>query len=141
MSTILWLALAPLFSAESPTTTSVSVEVSELASDQGQVECVLWAGPRGFPTDTTQAVAKIRTQELAHQRATCTFDAVPPGQYAVSLIHDENGDGRMTKNFLGIPVERYGFSRNPRPMMRAPRFDEASFAIDRTPLVLQVAAH
>jgi uncharacterized protein (DUF2141 family) len=53
---------------------------------------------------------------------------VPPGDYAVSLIHDENGDGQLNK-FLGIPREGFGFSRNPRLRMGPPGFEECRFAV------------
>ena len=38
-----------------------------------------------------------------------TFDIVP-GSYAIGVIHDENGNGVLDYNFLGIPSEGYGFS-------------------------------
>jgi uncharacterized protein (DUF2141 family) len=53
---------------------------------------------------------------------------VPPGDYAVSVIHDENGNGRLDK-FVGIPREGFGFSRNPRMRMGPPRFDECRVSV------------
>lgn len=38
-----------------------------------------------------------------------SFD-LPKGKYVVAVIHDENGNGILDKNFLGIPREGYGFS-------------------------------
>jgi uncharacterized protein (DUF2141 family) len=119
---------------------TVSVEVTGLASSRGVVECVLWAGPDGFPTDTARAQAKVQVKGLAGPSARCTFDAVPRGTYAVTMSHDENENGKVDKNFLGIPLERYGFSNNPRPFMRAPRFDEAAFVVSSAPVVLQLLA-
>jgi uncharacterized protein (DUF2141 family) len=56
------------------------------------------------------------------------FEGLPPGKYAVMVIHDENRNGKLDSNFMGIPSEGYGFSQNPRVMRRA-RFDEALFEL------------
>lgn len=42
---------------------------------------------------------------------TFTFQ-VPPGNYAIAAYHDENGDGRLDRNGVGIPTEPYGFSND-----------------------------
>lgn len=120
--------------------TSVAIEVAELTSNRGVVECVLWAGPAGFPTETARGVAKVKAKVMTGTRTICLFERVPPGRFAVSLIHDENENGRMDTNFLGIPKETYGFSNNPSVMMRAPRFDEAAFTVADQPVVLRVTA-
>ncbi|GAA4809529.1 hypothetical protein GCM10023232_00640 [Sphingosinicella ginsenosidimutans] len=56
------------------------------------------------------------------------FRGLPPGDYAVSVIHDENDDGRLN-TFVGIPREGFGFSRNPRIRMGPPRFEECRIAV------------
>ena len=57
-------------------------------------------------------------------RAHFTFKGVPAGNYAVLLTHDENDNGKLDTNLVGMPVEGYGFSNNPQ-VMRKPTFDEA----------------
>ncbi|MBL8297448.1 MAG: DUF2141 domain-containing protein [Rhodanobacteraceae bacterium] len=54
------------------------------------------------------------------------FPDLKPGYYAVSVFHDENGNGKLDKNFVGIPSERYGFSTNPN-VMGKPSYDEIKF--------------
>ena len=60
---------------------------------------------------------------------TCRFADVSEGSYAASVSHDLNGNKKVDTNFLGIPTEAWGVSNNARPLMRAPRFDEAVFQI------------
>ena len=55
-------------------------------------------------------------------------DGLASGAYAVSLFHDENGNGRLD-TILGIPREGFGFSRNPPIRFGPPRFDAARFAV------------
>jgi len=53
-----------------------------------------------------------------------TFKDLPAGSYAVLLTHDENDNGKLDTNLVGMPIEGYGFSNNPQ-VMRKPTFDEA----------------
>jgi uncharacterized protein (DUF2141 family) len=40
------------------------------------------------------------------------FDELPSGACAVAVVHDENGNGRLDKNSLGIPTEGYDVPNN-----------------------------
>ncbi|MBM1107164.1 DUF2141 domain-containing protein [Aurantibacter crassamenti] len=51
--------------------------------------------------------------------------------YAVSLYIDMNGNGELDKNMFGIPKEPYCFSRNYRPKLSAPDFDDCSFLVSK----------
>ncbi len=56
------------------------------------------------------------------------FEGLAPGRYAVMVTHDENGNGRLDMNAMGMPLEGYGFSNNPQ-VMRKPTWDEAAFEV------------
>lgn len=60
------------------------------------------------------------------------------GTYAMALVHDENYNGTMDRNFIGIPIEPYGFSVKPVSKWRLPRFHEVKFNIERPMQVLEV---
>ena len=51
------------------------------------------------------------------------------GKYGISIYLDENKNGKLDVNFLGIPKEKYGFSNNVFPATRAANFEEAAFEI------------
>lgn len=57
------------------------------------------------------------------------FKAIPAGRYALSVVHDENGNGELD-TFLAIPREGFGFSRNPKIRIGPPSFEEVRFVID-----------
>lgn len=126
--------VALVLSQVSPVT--IQVDVSGLSSSRGVVECVLWSSAEGFPRDTTHGREKVNVP-VVEGRATCSFTA-QPGTFAITLMHDENENGVMDTNFLGIPIERYGFSKNPRPFLRAPTFKEAAFEVGTAPVNLDV---
>jgi len=71
---------------------------------------------------------------------TCRFGDVSEGTYVVSIGHDANGNRKVDTNFVGMPTEQWGVSKNVRPMLRAPRFEEAAFevAADAKEIVLDI---
>lgn len=63
------------------------------------------------------------------QGVTVSFSKLPPGDYAVSIIHDENDDGQLTKNWMGVPLEGFGFSNDAMGTFGPPPFDRAKFTM------------
>ena len=117
------------------------IKISGIAAPLGMIGCALYADEKGFPMETSSA----RTQwvEARAEAAICRFDDVAPGRYAVSVSHDANGNRKLDTNLLGIPTEQWGVSNNVRPLMRAPRFEEAAFVIpllgNETPIEIRIA--
>ena len=54
---------------------------------------------------------------------------IPPGEYAIMTYQDVNSNDKTDSNFLGIPTEPYGFSRNARPFLSKPSFDDTRFTL------------
>lgn len=73
------------------------------------------------------AVASVR-ESVTGATARVVFDTLEPGPHAVMLFHDENGNGELDSNMLGIPSEDYGFSNNVGRYGR-PAFAEAQFIV------------
>lgn len=118
--------------------TDLVVRVGGVQSPLGQVGCSLFADATGFPMDS----ARAQQQWLPAQAdgVTCRFGSLAPGRYALSVGHDLNGNRRVDTNLFGMPTEQWGVSNNARPALRAPRFDEAVFAVpaDGGELVLRI---
>lgn len=82
-------------------------------------------------TDAWDGKAKpvaAATRKAGGAQETFHFGTLPPGTYAVKVIHDENDNGKLDTNFMGMPTEGYGFSNDPK-VMRKPTFDEAKFEL------------
>jgi uncharacterized protein (DUF2141 family) len=56
------------------------------------------------------------------------FPQVPPGTYAVAVFQDVNGNGRLDRTPLGLPLEPYGFS-NDAGRLRRPNFPAAAVEV------------
>lgn len=112
--------------------TELSFEVTGLESTAGQVLVALY--------DEASFLRKpIKAFRLAPAKSvTGTFGDVPPGVYAVSVTHDENGNGRLDLNAVGIPIERYGFSNNPF-LMGPPRFEDARIEVNGATRLVSIA--
>ena len=115
------VAAAPLHAAD------LVVRVGGIAEPLGWVGCALYRSPDGFPTDNTGA--KTQWTKAEPGGVSCRFADVPAGRHAVSVVHDVNGNRRVDTNLVGMPTEQWGVSNGVRPTLRAPRFDEAAFAV------------
>jgi uncharacterized protein (DUF2141 family) len=59
--------------------------------------------------------------------ALCVFQKVPAGTFGISAFHDENSNGKLDSNFVGMPTEDYCASRDARGTFGPPSFDDAKF--------------
>jgi uncharacterized protein (DUF2141 family) len=138
--TLLVLALGVLtpHAQAEPAGAPIQVKVQGLHNDKGKVGCALFASAEGFPSDDGKATQRL-SAAIKEGRALCEFTAVPPGSYAVAVIHDENGDGKLEKSFVGKPKEGVGSSRDPKPrFMAPPHFEDAAFKHAAQPSVMTV---
>ncbi|WP_238475216.1 DUF2141 domain-containing protein [Sphingomonas cavernae] len=110
---------------------SLDLDFEGLRSAKGLIQICLTANPKGFPDCKADSSAITRTLK-AGQRST-RFDALAAGDYAVSVIHDENANARLD-TFAGIPREGFGFSRNPVITFGPPGFNSARFAVGTAPV-------
>lgn len=110
----------------------LQVQVQGLRSLKGEVQVCLTTRPDHFP-DCQGDPAAHRLTVAARDAATLRFDGLASGNYAIALIHDENGNARLDTRF-GIPREGVGFSRNPTLMFGPPRFAAARFPVTNQPV-------
>lgn len=57
---------------------------------------------------------------------------VPYGEYAIAVIHDLNGNGKLDTNFFGYPSEPFAFSRGFKPVLSGPDFADCKFNYSST---------
>ena len=87
----------------------------------------LFDGAEAFDTTKSVAAQTLQAREGGGQVA---FLGLPVGRYALRMFADENGNGKLDTNLLGLPIERYGFSNDARGTMGPPGFDAAAFRVD-----------
>jgi uncharacterized protein (DUF2141 family) len=107
---------------------SLRIEISDIRNAIGDVGCLIFNGPDGYPESHEKAHRESYIKMMSGT-AVCEFKNIAPGEYAAIVFHDENLNRKLDKNFLGIPREGYGASNNVRPAMSAPGFKEATVSI------------
>jgi uncharacterized protein (DUF2141 family) len=107
---------------------TLTLQLLGLRSSSGVVLVTLYASADGFPTKPDKAVKRGRSP-IKNGQAVITIRDIAPGTYAVSAIHDENGNGKLETNWLGIPKEGTAASNNAKGKLGPPSFKAASFRI------------
>ena len=120
------LLLISASAQQPPATNVIRVEISGFQSDKGQVICSLLSSASGFPSKSEQAIGHAKPA-IANRSAVCEFAGVQPGRNAISVVHDENSNGKMDTNFVGRPKEGMGASNDAKGHMGPPKFDAAAF--------------
>lgn len=113
--------------AAEPKGIELQVEVAKLRNQKGMVHACLTLNEAYFP-DCKADVHSVRLSVPARDAAELRFRDLPRGNYALSIIHDENGNGKLD-TFAKIPREGFGFSGNPPIRFGPPKFAEARFAL------------
>lgn len=129
------LIVAPTSADEPAPRASITVKLSALRSAKGKVGCALYDSARGFPKDAS-AARQQRWSPVDGATATCQFDLVPRGTYAVVCMHDENENGKLDSSWLGIPTEGLVVSNHAEGTFGPPSFTDAKFAFPGTPTEL-----
>jgi uncharacterized protein (DUF2141 family) len=115
----------------------ITVIVENLRADVGQVRFMLFRSEVGFPDEPARAY-KTEVVDVKDYKAQATFTDLPYGTYAVYVLHDENSNGFLDKNFFKVPTEGYGASNNAAGIMEMPVFDEAKVLLRSKVLTLHV---
>lgn len=111
------------------------VNLQGLRNSNGQVHICLTRTDDHFPDcagDPNAVKRSMRAADAGHFAI-----EMPEGAYALSIIHDENGNGRLDTR-LFIPREGFAFSNNPRIMFGPPSFWAARFILPPAGTVLNV---
>ncbi len=102
---------------------NLEINITKIRSNSGQIAIQV--------LDEQKKVVKQEFATISNKRSVLLLKGLPKGKYAVQLFHDENKNGKMDFNFLGIPKEGYGFSNDARGFMSEPAFDKQLFLLDQ----------
>lgn len=107
----------------------IEATVSGVSNAAGLVGCALFSSKTGFPLESKKHALSTVRVPAAGGVATCVFEQVAAGEYAIAVVHDTNGNGQADTNFLGMPTEGIGVSNNVLPRMSAPTFEASRFTL------------
>lgn len=110
-------------------TFSLTVKVEHLRNSEGVVQFALYNKDGSIPDEKYKKYYKKKIAQVDHNTSKVTFTDLPTGKYAVNILHDENGDGKIDKKFV-LPKEGIGFSNYESiGFSNKPKFSKASFEL------------
>lgn len=132
------VAMAAGAASAQPGQPGIHVEIMGIRNSIGAVACALFGSPEGFPAEFVRFATNLMMVKVRAAKATCSFEDIAPGRYALAVIHDENRDGELETNWMGVPQEGYGFSNNAKGTLGAPSFEKAGFAYNGQSLQMAI---
>jgi uncharacterized protein (DUF2141 family) len=76
---------------------------------------------------------------IINNKVVITIDSLQYGNYAIRVFHDENSNGEVDTNFLGIPTEDYGYSNNASAWFGPPSWERAMFKLNQKEMRLEIS--
>jgi uncharacterized protein (DUF2141 family) len=108
---------------------TLTVNTTGINSIKGNVYVYLYTSEEGFPIEVSKA-NRFKKAEVVSNSVTVIFENLKPGIYAVSVYQDIDANGKINKNFLGIPKEPVGVSNNAEGVMGPPKYEDAKFNLN-----------
>lgn len=117
----------------------LTIECSNFRTSAGHALVLVWNDADQFRSDDGSA---FRSQKVsvAEGMTRVVFDDLPPGDYAVAVLHDENENDELDVTpFLQLPTEGLAYSNNPKMGLKGPSWDACVFSLaDDTTLPLRL---
>jgi uncharacterized protein (DUF2141 family) len=113
----------------------IQLTVSNIQVAKGSIQIAIFNSEETYNNGEAVVTKSIK---VTADKLDVSFPNLIDGEYAIKLLHDENDNGRLDTNLVGMPTEGYGFSNN------AGRFGPASYAdanfavVGDTPITINI---
>ncbi len=114
------------------------VEVDGFRNSEGRARAGLFRSDEGFPLDVDDVDTKVEAP-IKNKKATLKFTDVPHGTYSVVVYHDEDADGSLDKNWVGMPTEGAGVYKPVTSRLPPPDFEDCKFRFDKAKLGVKIS--
>lgn len=109
---------------------SITVEINDLRNSEGLVQFALYNEEGAIPDEKYEKFFRMGKATIENGSSKYVFKRLPRGKYAVSILHDENKNGKIDKGLM-LPKEGIGFSNyNSIGLNNRPNFKNAQFELD-----------
>jgi len=106
----------------------LTVIITGFANDNGNCRFAIDNSKYVYEREDTVWIGKVLP--IVNKQVIVVIDSLEFGEYAVRVFHDENKNEKIDTNFLGIPKEGYGFSRNLKPRLSVPTFNDCKIDLN-----------
>lgn len=122
-----WLVLAGALAVAPAAAADLTIHVGNVLPAGGTLRLGLY-NEALYPDDDSKPIAAADVPAIAPE-TTVTLHNIPPGIYAIQTFQDVNSNNRMDTTWLGLPLEPFGFSRDAKPFLSKPSFDDVKFIV------------
>ncbi len=105
------------------------VDVKNLRSSDGNVHFAIYSDPKTFLGK--ESMVKDIILPVKDKNVEAVFGGLEPGEYALAIFHDENGNREFDQGLFGIPLEGYGFSNGAGIFFGPPDFEDAAVKVNK----------
>jgi len=109
-------------------TTTIQLEISEFNNTSGLLAIAIFDNSNSFESKNEAYLDSTLT--ITNAEMDIVIENINPGNYAISVFHDEDENNELNTNIFGIPQEGFGFSNNPSIGFSAPTYEECEFTIE-----------
>jgi len=134
LTSAVWIASGIRLTAQTgPRTASLTVKITAIRNADGNLRVAL--------RSDENTIVQGRTVDIDPKTLTAkvVFENVPEGSFDVAVIHDENKNGTLDFNDVGMPIEGYGYSNNPPKRPGPAPFEETRFALNAPSTSIEIA--
>lgn len=108
----------------------LDISVKNIKALKGSIRVGLFINQNDFPKKASEG----KVVPVSESTVTVTFENLRPRDYAISVIHDENNNGELDKNVIGIPKEGFAFGNNAMGKFGPPFFKKSMVRLGKDPV-------
>jgi uncharacterized protein (DUF2141 family) len=106
----------------------LEINISGIKRTSGNIKIALWKDGIGYP-DNESLIYRDKVLNVNSKEVTHIFENLEEGEYALTIFHDLNNNGKLDKNVFGYPTEPFAFSNNVKPVFGIPPYNNAKFKV------------
>ena len=116
-------------SQEPETTVDLKILVTNINTQKGSIHIGVFNNPKTFLRKGKEY--KTFSKKVTNDTVIFILNGLTKADYAISIYHDINSDNECNLNFIGIPLEPYGFSKNYKPKFSKPSFENCKVNVQK----------
>ncbi len=140
VTTILFLQVPTIFSQVKNSKIiergTLNIKITGFDNDNGECWFALDNSREVYESEDSVFIGKILP--IINRTVQVRLDSLYYGEYAIRVFHDENSNGKLDLNFLGIPLEEYGYSNNVSAWFGPPSWEKAQFIFNKEELTIEI---
>ncbi len=120
-------------------TGKITIVVNGFKDNSGKARLLIFSDKekKYYPSEQKKAYGRF-VVPIKNKKVTFTFENLPYGEYAISVHHDEDNNGKVNTNWIGIPNEGLGSSKDAKGNFGPPSFDKAMVKLNKEELKLEI---